>query len=44
VWNEAARHFDDRGLADLLIAIGVINLWNRIAIPTRIEPESERSA
>jgi AhpD family alkylhydroperoxidase len=44
VWDEAARHFDDRDLANLLIAIGVINLWNRIAIPTRIEPASERSA
>ena len=38
VWDEAARHFNERDLANLLVAIGVINLWNRIAIPTRIEP------
>lgn len=38
VWHEAAHHFDDVELANLLVAIGVINVWNRIAIPTRMQP------
>src|SRR5262249_6933792 len=28
VWNEAARHFGERELAALILAIGTINLWN----------------
>jgi AhpD family alkylhydroperoxidase len=35
VWNEAARHYDERGLAALLVAIGVINVWNRLNVATR---------
>jgi AhpD family alkylhydroperoxidase len=35
IWNEAARHYDERGLASLLIAIGVINVWNRFNVATR---------
>jgi len=35
IWNEAARHYDERGLASLLIAIGVINVWNRLNVATR---------
>jgi AhpD family alkylhydroperoxidase len=38
VWQEAARHFEEAELANLLVAIGVINLWNRIAIPSRRQP------
>ncbi len=36
VWDAAAAVFDDKELADLVLAIGTINLWNRIAIPTRM--------
>lgn len=39
VWDNAARHFDEVDLANLLVAIGVINLWNRVAIPTRTPPQ-----
>jgi AhpD family alkylhydroperoxidase len=35
VWDEAVRQFDREGAANLLIAIGTINLWNRIAITCR---------
>lgn len=35
VWNEAARHFDEQGLAALMVAIAAINAWNRINVGTR---------
>ena len=35
IWKEAARHFDERGLAALLVAIGTINVWNRFNVATR---------
>jgi AhpD family alkylhydroperoxidase len=35
VWNEAARHFDERALAALLVAIANINVWNRLNVATR---------
>jgi alkylhydroperoxidase family enzyme len=35
VWEEAARHFDERGLAALLIAIAAVNVWNRLNVATR---------
>jgi AhpD family alkylhydroperoxidase len=35
IWNEAARHFDGRSLAALVIAIANINVWNRLNIATR---------
>jgi AhpD family alkylhydroperoxidase len=35
IWNEAARHYDEKELAALLISIGVINVWNRLNAATR---------
>jgi AhpD family alkylhydroperoxidase len=35
VWTEAARHFDDRQLGALVLAIASINAWNRINATTR---------
>ena len=35
VWDEAARHFDDRQLGALVLAIASINAWNRINATTR---------
>lgn len=35
VWNEAARHFDERQLASLVISITTINTFNRINVATR---------
>ncbi|MBV8446236.1 MAG: carboxymuconolactone decarboxylase family protein [Candidatus Dormibacteraeota bacterium] len=35
VWQEATRHYDDRGLAGLVFAIAMINAFNRINTATR---------
>lgn len=35
VWDEAARHYDERGLAALTLMIGVTNLFNRFNVTTR---------
>jgi AhpD family alkylhydroperoxidase len=35
VWNEAARHYDERALSALLLSIAMANLFNRINVPTR---------
>jgi AhpD family alkylhydroperoxidase len=41
VWNSAAKHFSERELADLLMAIATINVWNRIAVSTRAQPPAQ---
>ena len=38
VWDAAAKELGDELLADVLIAIATINVWNRIAVPTRKSP------
>lgn len=35
IWDEATRHFDERSLAALVLAIANINVWNRLNIATR---------
>ncbi|HEY7374465.1 MAG TPA: carboxymuconolactone decarboxylase family protein [Polyangia bacterium] len=30
IWAEAARHYDERGLGALVLAIAGINVWNRL--------------
>jgi AhpD family alkylhydroperoxidase len=35
VWEEAARHYDESGLAGLVVASATINAWNRINATTR---------
>jgi AhpD family alkylhydroperoxidase len=35
IWNDAARHYDEKGLAVLLVAISAINVWNRLNVATR---------
>jgi AhpD family alkylhydroperoxidase len=35
IWNEAARHYDEQGLAALLIAIATIHAWNLFNAATR---------
>lgn len=35
VWDEAARHYDEKGLAGLVLAIAMINSWNRVNVTTR---------
>ncbi|HWM34673.1 MAG TPA: carboxymuconolactone decarboxylase family protein [Pseudolysinimonas sp.] len=35
-WAEAAAVFTEQELSDIVLAIGTINIWNRIAIGTRM--------
>ena len=35
VWNEAARHYDEKGLAALVLMIATTNLFNRVNVSTR---------
>jgi AhpD family alkylhydroperoxidase len=48
IWEEAARHYDEQALASLVINIAMINLWNRINVPTRqvagVDPRKEGTA
>jgi len=45
IWNEAAKHYDERALAGLLLAIATINVWNRLNVSTRqIAGEWRKSA
>lgn len=38
VWDAAAKVWSEKELADLVIAIATINVWNRIAVTSRTEP------
>jgi AhpD family alkylhydroperoxidase len=35
-WDTAAAVFSEKELSDIVLAIATINVWNRIAIPTRM--------
>jgi AhpD family alkylhydroperoxidase len=35
IWNEAARHYDEKALASLLFSISMINVWNRLNASVR---------
>ena len=35
VWNEAARHYSEAELAALVLAIAIINVFNRVNVATR---------
>ena len=35
IWNEAARHYDEKALAALVVEIATINVWNRFNVATR---------
>jgi AhpD family alkylhydroperoxidase len=35
LWAEATRHYKEPALAALIMAIAVVNLWNRVNAPTR---------
>ncbi|TDD81906.1 carboxymuconolactone decarboxylase family protein [Actinomadura rubrisoli] len=35
VWDEAADHYDEDGLAALVMCIAAINAWNRVNVTTR---------
>jgi AhpD family alkylhydroperoxidase len=35
IWDEAAKHYDERGLASLILMIAVSNIFNRLNVSTR---------
>ncbi len=35
VWNEAARHYDEQALAQLVLYVALVNVWNRANVTTR---------
>ena len=35
VWNEAARHYDEQALAQLVLHIALVNVWTRVNVTTR---------
>jgi alkylhydroperoxidase family enzyme len=35
IWDEAARHYDEKGLAALVLTIATTNLFNRLNVTTR---------
>ena len=35
VWEDAGRHYDERALAALILAIATTNVWNRLNVTTR---------
>ncbi len=35
VWNEAAKHFDEKALDVIVLNIAMINLWNRLNVPIK---------
>lgn len=38
IWDAAAQHFSESELGAIVLAIATINVWNRIALSTRMEP------
>jgi alkylhydroperoxidase family enzyme len=38
VWEQAAEHYDERQLSLLLVALAMINAWNRIGVGARLTP------
>ena len=35
IWEEAARQYDEKALATLVLAIAAVNVWNRLNVATR---------
>jgi len=35
VWNEAAKHYDEKSLASLVLYVSVTNLYNRLNVATK---------
>ena len=43
VYEDVRQHFSDKELADLTVAITMINAWNRIAIGSRLRHPADRA-
>jgi len=44
VYEETKKHFSEKEIVDLTLAVGMINMWNRLAISTRAVPGRYRPA
>jgi AhpD family alkylhydroperoxidase len=44
VFEEVKKHFSEKEIVDLTLAVAMINLWNRVAISLRSVPGHYRSA
>lgn len=44
VYSEVRKHFSEKEVADLTLAIATINAWNRLAISARAVPGTYQSA
>lgn len=42
VWNDAKKHYDDEALAQLVLYVALVNVWNRINVTTRQVPGAQR--
>jgi AhpD family alkylhydroperoxidase len=40
LWARAADTFGEKELGDLVLAVGLINLWNRIGVAALLQPEA----
>lgn len=40
IWDEAARHYDDKALMTLLLSIAATNVFNRLNVSTRQPPQN----
>jgi alkylhydroperoxidase family enzyme len=43
VYEEAKKHFSEKELADLTVAVATINMWNRLLIAGRKTPGTYQS-
>ncbi|MEU4570105.1 carboxymuconolactone decarboxylase family protein [Micromonospora sp. NPDC023956] len=41
VWDDAVRVFTEKEVADLIMAIATINVWNRVSVTTRTQPPTD---
>ena len=41
VWGAAAKVWSEKELADLVVAIATINVWNRVAVTCRTQPPTD---
>ncbi|WP_326795746.1 carboxymuconolactone decarboxylase family protein [Streptomyces sp. NBC_01808] len=39
IWDEAAKHYDEKGLAAIVLTIAVTNLFNRLNVTTKQVPQ-----
>lgn len=44
VFDEVKKHFSEKEIVDLTLAVAMINLWNRVAISLRSVPGHYRPA